>query len=242
MADRHDFMRDAHERAALMKIMNIKRDGSGSALPFVVDANRGSQHVATFFPADDLLMIRAMRLAVSAFGCDLVAGTEDTFEVDDELATVGSARINPGTGRALATGDLRRAFNAGRPWVRKGLATHAVDRVEQQVYLLGQTYCVQGRKIQWDPIRGPFTDGEDYQATGAIASALRDSLSAPDVLAEMNHRVSAQECALTRDERRAFTDVAALRVCAQLDIPVMYDVTDPAVRDTVEALLLHDSS
>ena len=241
MSQRHDFIRDAHERAALMKIMNVKRDGSGSATPFVVDASRGSQHVATFFPAKCQPMIRAMRLAISAFGCDLVAGSADTYRIHSDAPGADRAQVNPDTGEQWASGDLRRAFAAGRSWVSEGLSTHAVDRVEQQVYMMGQTYVTQGRKVLWDPLRGPFTDGEGYRAVGAIPDALRDALAAPDVLAEMNHRISPQECALSRGERRAYTDVAALRVCAQLDIPVIYDVTDPEVRETVDALLTLDA-
>lgn len=241
MTERHEFIRAAHERAALMKIMNVKRDGTGSAMPFVVDGSRGSQHVATFFPTKAQSMIRAMRLAVSAFGCDLVAGSADTYQVHGDVSTAAYWQVNPDTDQAWGPGDLRRAFEADRPWVREGLSTHAVDRVEQQVYMMGQTYQLQGSRIVWDPLRGPFTDGADYCATGAVPDALRDSLRAPDVLAEMNHRAGPSGCALTRAERRAYTDVAALRVCAQLDIAVVYDVTDPEVRDTVEALLLLDA-
>ena len=241
MTGRHEFIRDAHERAALMKIMNVKREGTGSAVPFVVDGSRGSQHVATFFPAKAQPMIRAMRLAISAFGCDLVAGTADTYQVHGDVSTADYWRFNPDTDEVWRAGDMRRAFEAGRPWVREGLSTHAVDRVEQQVYMMGQTYRLEGRRIVWDPLRGPYTDGEDYCAIGAVPDSLRDSLNAPDVLAEMNHRAGPADCALTRGERRAYTDVAALRVCNQLDIPVAYDVTDPEVRDTVEALLLLDA-
>ena len=237
MAGRHEFIRDAHERAALMKIMNVKREGTGSAVPFVVDGCRGSEHVATFFPAKSRPMIRAMQLAISAFGCDLVAGTADTYQVHGDVTTADHSQLNPDTGEIWMAGDMRRAFDAGRPWVREGLSTHAVDRVEQEVYMMGQTYQLAGRRIVWDPIRGPYTDNQDYRAFGAVPDALRASLNAPDVLAEMNHRTNRVDCSLTQAERRAYTDVAALRVCAQLDIPVMYEVTDPEVRDTVEALL-----
>ena len=237
MTGRHDFIRAAHERVALRKIMNVKREGSEHLLPFVVDASRGSQHVATFFPGTSHAMIQAMELAVSAFGCDLVAGTVDSYQVHRQVSTTDHFRVDPATGEACRADELRRALGGNRPWIRQGLSTHAVDRVERQVYMMGQTYRLQGRRVAWDPLRGPFTDGEDCCATGAVADALRDSLKAPGVLAERNHMASSAVCGPIRGERRAYADVAALRVCFQLDLSVVYDVTDPEVRDRVEALL-----
>ena len=109
MAGRHDFIRAAHERVALMKIMNSRREGSGRAVPFVVDGSRGSQHVVTFFPATSHAVIRAMELAVRPFGCDLVAGTADTYQVLRKVSTADRSRVNPDTGEPWGAGGMGRA-------------------------------------------------------------------------------------------------------------------------------------
>ena len=234
MAQKHAFVRETHERAALMKLMNVKRDDAGATGRFVVEASRGSQHVATFFPTTTDATVQAVRLAVSAFGCDLVACSVDA---DQPLAD-----RQPGDQPVEL--DLRGGPGLSRPR-SAALTTHAVDRVEQQVFTIEQPYQVQGRRIVWDPLRGPFTDGQGYRASGAVAQALRESLSGPDVLAQLQHRLQLQPGPaggpLSTGERRAYTDVAALRVCAQLAIPVMYDVADPELRDTVQALLSLDA-
>lgn len=231
-----DFLLHAHARAVAAKTRRVQEFGAKAAMPFVVVANRGSEHVATFFPHGRDPMLWVMRLAMGGFGCDLVAGTVDAYTVvADPEASSNAAVINPDTQLPWVQGDMQRAFDRKRPWVMENLVTTSLDKVEQTLRMVGQTYKAKHYKIKWLDLE-QLGEGEEVQ--GLVPSALRRALSAPDVMAHMTRLAS--DFGMSPLERRAHTDVAALRLCVAQNIPVAYDATDPDVRGIVELSLGDD--
>lgn len=118
--DSLEFTRTAHTRAVDFKTTRVQENGAKASVPFFVVGNRGSEHVATFFPRDRDEMLWATRLAIGAFGCDLVAATVDAYEVTADLppGTKGIppagniARRNPDAG---PQGDMQGALHRAVP-------------------------------------------------------------------------------------------------------------------------------
>ena len=50
MQDPNEFLLSAHQRAVAFKNERVAESGADAPVPFIVVANRGSQHVATFLP------------------------------------------------------------------------------------------------------------------------------------------------------------------------------------------------
>ena len=89
--DTLEFTRNAHAIAVESKTGRFAKHGPGAEAPFVVVAHRGSAHVVTMFPMNRDPMLYAVQLAVSLFGCDLVAATADAYSYRGELGSADSA-------------------------------------------------------------------------------------------------------------------------------------------------------
>lgn len=227
-----DFLSHAHGIGVQFKNLRVTEDGRDAPIPFVVTANRGSQYVASFFPAGRDQMLDTMRLAVGGFGCDRVAGTVDAY-TSTSTRVPGTESdegpVDPDTGKPIGPGDLERAFQAKKPWVTETLMTSAVDRVEQRILTCTSPYRAEQRRIDFGETNNTgLTDG-------LIPNVLRQVLRTPDMMVEMR-RILGQRLEtfeMTPSQRRIHADVACLQFCAERDVPVFYAVADEETKAVI---------
>lgn len=232
-----EFAAAAHRLVLDWKEYRVKGGDDGDLPGTVVDAYRGSQHVASLFPPGRDAMLYAAKLAVGGLGADRVSASMDTY-IYASTESEGAAQLNPDTGRPFEPGDMMRAFQAGRSWVSEALVTCTIDRVSRRILFCETPYRITRSPVTGRPrLRTGPTRANAEEMAGLIPDALREAVNAPDAMAELRRDSELADFLLGRDEpgkMRAHLDAATLVMLAQNNVGSAYRATDPDMRGIVE--------
>lgn len=214
------FMRNAHLNVVDLKKRTIA-DGE-DVTPFTVYGHLAGPPKMMFHCRGRDEMLSAVRSAFGIFGCDLVATASDSYALHPPALAAGAdPRVNPDTGRTWEPGDMGRAFQQKRPWVRENIITCGMDKASQGLGVLTQQYTVTGRSMRWHKLVGPAVMGEDHELEldGLMIESLLQSMAVPDALTALD---GMRPEGMDRTEARFVGDLAGLTLCMEHEVSVSY--------------------
>lgn len=200
----------------------------------VVEGFRGNQAVIVLFPHESAPgaeeALRACWLAATAFACDTITMTTDTYMAVGDAKDGAQAKdmVNPLTGKPWGRGDMQELAmhhrGVERGWITEALMTLAVNRAGDTATATAE-YKLTERKGNLS--REPWVQLEwGFEHSAAETPIKMEGRVVDNVVRYMNHPTIAQimaraglhaeEFGLTYEQALAHMDCAAVKYAGQV--------------------------